>query len=488
MLKGLWKKYKDLSLVVKASLWFMFCSLIQKSMSLITTPIFTRIMDTEQYGLYSTYLSILTIATVIITLNFDTCAYMNGISKFHDEKEKNRLAVSLLSLTTFLAIVGFVVVFFFNDILSNVLSMPKELLYIMILEILFIPPIKFWMVQQRFAYRYVSQVCVNLGMLLTNNILGVFFVLAIPNRQALMRVISVVLVQAIVGSIIFIDYLRKGGYRQITKYWGYGLRLNLPLIPHGLSLMLLSSSDRVMINAMIGSLAAAIYGVAYSAGQLINTLKISLVDSIRPWIYEKLQEKKYNEIKDICKLIFLLNVMLTFIIVGLAPEIIRVLAPAKYFEAIYIIPPVAASSYFTFIYNICSIVELYYEKNRNVMLASMVAAVANVVLNFAFIPVFGYLAAGYTTLVSYMLLSLMHFIFVDKIRKEEMEGYRIFDVRFIVVMSCVVLLVMILFTVVYSNPVIRLSMVFGIALCCFIMRKKFLYVLSSVKRKKKKVE
>ena len=41
--------------------------------------------------------------------------------------------------------------------------------------------------------------------------------------------------------------------------------------------------------------------------------------------------------------------------------------------------------------------------------ASMAAAGANVVLNFIFIRLFGYIAAGYTTLACYMLyLSLIH--------------------------------------------------------------------------------
>ena len=50
------KIYKNMSLPAKASIWYMLCSVLQKGISVITTPIFTRILSTEQYGLVSIYL------------------------------------------------------------------------------------------------------------------------------------------------------------------------------------------------------------------------------------------------------------------------------------------------------------------------------------------------------------------------------------------------------------------------------------------------
>lgn len=486
MINKLWSTYKKLSVVVRASLWFMMCTMLQKCLTLITTPIFTRIMDTEQYGYFSTYLSITTIFTVILTLNFDTCAYMNGISKFETEKEKDQLASSLLSLTMIITIVFGVIVFLLKNRLSLWLALPQELILLMSLEILFIPPVKFWMVKQRFSYKYVSVVAVTLGMLLVNNILGVILVLNSTLNQAVMRISSIVVVQFIVGVFIYIYYFRKSGWFNLTKYWKYGLRLNLPLIPHGLSIMILSFSDRIMINTMVGATQVGIYGVAYSAGQIINAIKLSLVDALRPWVYEKLKRKEYKEIKGICQFIFIMNILLTFIVVGLAPEIIHILASEQYYEAIYIIPAVAASTYFTFIYNICAIVELYYEKNKKVMVASVIAAITNIILNYCCIPKFGYLSAGYTTLFSYMVLSILHLFFLNRIRKEEMDGIAVIDIKLTVILSLVVLGSMMLFTFLYAYTWIRLIVVLAIVMICFFMRKKFIIIFKSLRSIKKK--
>ncbi len=41
-------KYRSLSVQAKAALWFTICSFLQKGISFITVPIFTRLMSTEE--------------------------------------------------------------------------------------------------------------------------------------------------------------------------------------------------------------------------------------------------------------------------------------------------------------------------------------------------------------------------------------------------------------------------------------------------------
>ena len=50
-------KYLSMPLPVKAALWFTICNFLQRGVTMITTPIFTRVLSEEQYGIYSTYLS-----------------------------------------------------------------------------------------------------------------------------------------------------------------------------------------------------------------------------------------------------------------------------------------------------------------------------------------------------------------------------------------------------------------------------------------------
>ena len=62
-------KYRILPIPVKAALWYTICSIVQKSLSFLVTPIFTRIMSKEDYGLYTVYNSWYWVVVVFATLD-----------------------------------------------------------------------------------------------------------------------------------------------------------------------------------------------------------------------------------------------------------------------------------------------------------------------------------------------------------------------------------------------------------------------------------
>ena len=85
------EKYKTVPAAARAALWFVFASMLQKAMAFITVPIFTRIMDTAQYGLYSTYLSWSSIFTVLLTLRLESGAYTNVLGKVQNREQHNNI-------------------------------------------------------------------------------------------------------------------------------------------------------------------------------------------------------------------------------------------------------------------------------------------------------------------------------------------------------------------------------------------------------------
>ena len=52
---------------VRASLWFLISTFLQKAISVISTPIFTRLLTTGQYGEYNVFQSWMGIISVIVT-------------------------------------------------------------------------------------------------------------------------------------------------------------------------------------------------------------------------------------------------------------------------------------------------------------------------------------------------------------------------------------------------------------------------------------
>jgi len=480
------KNYKNWSLTTKAAFWFIVVSLIQKGFSFITVPIFTRVITQEQYGIYSTYLSLANIMTVFLTLNLETGAYSNVLGKEKEEKLKNEITLSYISLTFLLTLIFVIFLIIFPKIFSSLFNTSFLLLIFMAVEILSATPINLWVFQQRFKYKYKSLILYTIINCISNVLLGLLFVInAETNYQAAARIASVIVIKIIFALIIYIYYVLKTKKVFSTKKWKETLKFQLPLIPHYLSMNLLLSSDLIMIKKFIGTIEAANYSIAYSIGQVMIIIKQCLIDAIRPWIYNKLNNKKYKEINNITNVLIIVVTILSILLSVAAPEIVLVFASSKYSEAIYAIPPIALSSMFVFIFNLFVVIETYYKKTTGIMRSSVIAAILNIVLNLIFIPKFGYIIAGYTTMISYMILSLLHYLNIKKIEKE-IGTLNLFNMKQISLISLLGIIFCLLISLLYKNIYVRyvtILLIFGTIYLC---RKKLINIFMEVKNGKNK--
>ena len=102
--KSLRTKYRNLPVEVKSTIWFVVCNILQRGISLISTPIFTRLLTTEQYGVYSVYQSWYSIIAVFATLNLYCGVFNNGLTKYPEDRSGFTSAMQGLSTTVTLAL------------------------------------------------------------------------------------------------------------------------------------------------------------------------------------------------------------------------------------------------------------------------------------------------------------------------------------------------------------------------------------------------
>ena len=144
--------YKKLSLPARASIWYMVCSVLQKGVSVLTTPIFTRILTTEQYGTISIYNSWESIITVFATLNFTAGVYNNAMVKYPEDRDGYTSV--LQTWTTFITTVLFTIYFLFHSLWNNIFSLSPPLMMMMFVDIIFTAGMSFWTIRNRYEYKY----------------------------------------------------------------------------------------------------------------------------------------------------------------------------------------------------------------------------------------------------------------------------------------------------------------------------------------------
>ena len=88
MIKKITEGYRKLPIQARASLCFLICSFLQRGISVITTPIFTRILSTAEYGQFSVFNSWMLLIGPVISLNLSSGVYSQGVVKFEDDRAK----------------------------------------------------------------------------------------------------------------------------------------------------------------------------------------------------------------------------------------------------------------------------------------------------------------------------------------------------------------------------------------------------------------
>lgn len=475
-------KYSNAPTPVKASLWFVVCNILQNGISLISTPIFTRILTTEQYGVYSVYQSWYNIIAIFATLNLYCGVFNNGLTKFPERKSE--LISSMQGLSTSITISLFLVYCVSCGFWNRVFQLDTIYVVLIFVQLLFVPAYQFWSVAQRYEYRYKTLVAVTILIAITSPIIGVITVLNVQYK-AEARVFSYVLVQIAVGLILYIRNARQGKRWFAKDFWIYALKFNIPLLPHYLSQIVLQQSDRIMINNMVGTGEAAIYSVAYTLSTLMIIVTNAINNAFVPYSYQCLQKDRHEDLRKNANILLVLVAVCCMITVFVGPELIALLAAKEYREAKWIIPPVSASVFFMFLYNLFGNVEFYYEKTNFTMIASCIAAGLNILLNFIFIKRFGYVAAGYTTMACYAIYAFAHGVLCERISRIEAKAGYIYDTRRILLLSVIFSLMILLCNVLYVYNILRYLILFASCICCVIFRNSLKYVICRVLNMKK---
>ena len=473
MIKYFSKKYRSLNLQIKVVLWFTIAEFIYKAVALLTTPIFTRILTTAEYGLFSVYTAWSAIFVVIATLNLHMGVTYNALIKMPDERDKTVSAFQSLAfiISLFIGTIGIIL----REKISSIIGLPVLLVVTMFISFLFIEPYQLWAIQKRYEYDYKKTVAVAVFISILTPIISVISILFVPGNKGEVRTISYAIVNIILPGLLFyiINYKKnRTFYNKVL--WGYAISFNVPLIIHYLSVVLLNQTDRIMINWFYGSHETGIYSIASAAASIILTVTTALNAAFVPWQYQKLADKDYNALTRAGYSVLIFLALLLFSFAMFAPEIVLLFAGRSYMDAVYLIPMLGASVYFNYMYQLFSRLELFYEKKSYTVIATIIATALNIFLNIILLPRFGYVAAGISSLIAHIVFCVLHYIFYRKITRAYMGDLNIYKIRVLLPISLGVLIVSFVITFLYKYLFVRIILVSLIILAIIFLRRRII--------------
>ncbi len=470
-MKSLLQKFQKMPDNLKATIVFGIASFATSGINYITTPIFTRLLTDAQYGVVAQYNAWYSIIQVFASMSLIFPGIMNvGLYEHRDNRWK--FLSSMLGLTgaTTLMLALFYVLF--REPVEQLLNLPPDQVILMLMMCFFGPATTFWTFKQRYEYRYQITFFVSVGSAVLAqlvSVIAVFFAGQMGVAQlSSVRLWSAGIVNLAVAIVLHLYICRTG--RDVLNFplWKATAAVALPLIPHYIGSSVLSNINQIMIGNLVGDTEAGIYSLAAVISAIGVLLWRALNVTYNPFVNAKMGERKFADVRAAVKpLLFVVGLMC---IIGslAAPEIIRILATESYMAGVGVIPPVAAGIFIHALYDNFSAVSFFHKKSFHIMLATLAAAVSNVILSYFAITHFGFVAAGYATLAANLILCLMHYLISRSIEKEP-----ICDPRFALGMTLAVIAGCLLCNLLYNTLVIRYLLILAL-LAVIIYRRKWL--------------
>ncbi|WP_294950265.1 oligosaccharide flippase family protein [uncultured Eubacterium sp.] len=449
----------------KASLCYLIGNFFNKGFAFLTIPIFTRLLSTTDYGIINTYSSWAGILSMIVGF----AMHMSIRNAFVDYKDDTESYLSTIIKFTLLSSLGFMLIFYAVVKIFRI-NISLSLVFICLFHSVASSIIEDVSCYFMMKYNYIKRTVLMILPNLISVCVAIFLISYILKKDLYLgKIIPEALTIIIFAIILSVCYTKKGFN---TAYIKHALKISLPLILHGAALNILSNSDRIMITWLADASQSGIYSLSYSLGMITYAITLSIDGIWIPWFTNKMKEKSYDEInyitKDYIKLI-------TYIMCGLiivSPEILKILASKSYWEGIKLMPIIIVANFLFFAYNIYSNLEHYYKKSNQITALTILAAVLNLVLNYIFIPKFGYVAAAFTTAISYFVIFILHSIYSKTLNSN------VFSIKMFILPIIEIFIFCALFYLLTDLPIARwIIAIIYFCTVAFIQRDKIMTVL-----------
>ena len=455
------------SKALKAGVWYSASSITVKAITIITTPIFTRLIPKEQIGIVSTFNSWYTLLLIFCTLNL---TYSIGRAKL-DFPGKFDEYVGSMQVLSFLFTLGLCLVSLpFLKPIAVAFELNEPLVLLLMLFLLTHPVINFTQSKFRYSYKYKGNIAIAAYSTIVSISLSFLFLLVFTEEKYYARVLGHVLPGVFLGLAFWIITFKKKNAVINFEYWKYGLAIGLPLIFHSLSLNILGQSDRIMITKFCGSGYTGIYGIAYGYALLINIILSAANEAWLPWFHDSYFAEEYDQIKKNVKPLVILGCMLGIGCIAIGPE-----------AGMWVIAPVTIGTVCQFIYQQYVHIELHLKKTQYISMGTITAAALNIGLNLIFIPKYGFVAAAYTTMACYFVNMFMHYFITRVILK-----VKLYDDWFMFLAIGVAIAISALFMKLYSTIFIRYALLVVICVLYLIFNWKTIMGAIEKMRSKKK--
>lgn len=402
--------YRDL---LKHSSIYGLGHILSRLASVVLLPVYTRYLTPADYGC----IALLDLTAAVLTI-FVGSGMASAVTRYHFEwdepAKRGRVWWTGLTFVAVMATVLVVPAWFARGVLAE-LTLGPDIAEGPFYFTLALPTIWFGTVTQvAAAYLRVQKwsglvVGLSLVRLLLNIAINVYFLVVLGLGVAGLLwgnlIASVVTMAAMWGVFAMSEGRYRFDWPLARALWRYGA----PLIVTSLLALIMHDADRYLLRLFLDLHDVGVYSLAYNIGHSVEAMCVMPFASI--WGVVVFEIAARPDAKQVYAQVFEYFVfglgLVMFGVCLFAKPLLAVLADEQYAGAADLVPVVCLAYLFFGLHDHFRVPALIAKRTVSLLPAFVVAAAANLGLNFALIPVMGASGAAWASVVTFAIFSFV---------------------------------------------------------------------------------
>ncbi len=417
--------------LIKTFSVFTFANLLNAAIPFLLLPILTRWLSKTDFGIIAMFQVLITVLIPIVGLNSDS-----AIVRYYYDRDKidyklfvsNSVFMVILSAIVFMPLIIFwdneIIELFFSDSGNEINS------YWLFLIVALVVGQNIFQIQQNLLQAQSKALefgIYRISKTILEFVLSVFLLYMIISDWT-GRVFGQIIPAVLFA--FFAVYLLKRDNWFVFKIDIKSIKLNLmyglPLLPHVLSGIVLTFSDRIFISNMIGIEETGSYSVGYQIGMGIHLIQNSFNQAWVPWFFEQLKsgtEIIKKRLVKITYLYFLFMLLLVVVLLIVTPLIFRFLIGDDFNDGMKYVLWIALGFAFNGMYKMVVNYIFYIKRTYIIGIVTVFTALINLWLNYILITKNGAIGAAQATAIAFFIEFVLMFILSSYLFKMPWFGF-----------------------------------------------------------------
>ena len=423
--------------LVKNFSFYTIGNVLPKAASFFLLPVYTSFLDPSEYGIVGAMTALSAFLGIFFTLNFERSIFRLIYDYKNNQSQKKFLGTIFIWIFIFATSIVLALLVFQDYVSKFYTSIDFNPYFLISIFTVYLNlfgniPRVFLQVKEH-AKQFVV---LGLVQFIITNCSILYFVVFLKMKAD--GYLLGGLISAAIMSPYFLWYTKKiivikfdkNIFKAISKF-------SLPIFPAIISTQLIDLSDRIFIEKFLTTSDLGLYSLSYSIAGIVLVFTSAFKKAYDPFFYKIANTLTVNEARNILSktntIYFIFTIIFCFFIAIVSKEIIILFFNENYAESYKIIPIVCIAYAIS---KISGLINLSFYQNKNtklMMYISIASGIFNLILNFIFIPIYGYFGAAYATVITYFLMLLLKYYFSRNEFFIEIKFQKLFNISLVLI-------------------------------------------------------